>query len=73
MLFTLEELLLRGGALEQVGLKAQPIRELVFEDRIGLIVLAQFPLDLDVEVLAELLATTTSALTPVAGATLISS
>ena len=50
-----EQLLLGARALEHVGLQAQPFRELVLEDEVGLALVADVLLHPHVEVLSELL------------------
>src|SRR6266498_3480719 len=52
----LEQLLLRARALDDVRLQADPSRELVLDDEIGLTLIPNALLHLHIEVLSELLA-----------------
>src|SRR6266513_148349 len=54
-LHALKELLLRAGALDHVGLQPEPRRQLVFEDEVGLILIADALLHFQEQALSHLL------------------
>src|SRR5262249_58297445 len=54
-LLALEQIHLRRRALQHVGPHAEPFRELVLEDEVRLALIADTPLNFDIEILAALL------------------